>query len=610
LFVPLGGCVAERSESLPGPQLQATSQQNAPPQPAGEAVPTITEPDGQTEPDQRSTETQATSVAQFEVGDVDTDDLLAASTNNGSWLTYGRTYDAHRYSPLKQINQTNVQGLIPRWVFQTGVTAGFECTPLVIDGIMYISTPWNHIYAVDARTGRGLWHYKRELPDNMSICCGPVNRGLAAWRDRLYMTTLDAHVICLARDSVGEVTELIWDTKMADYEDNFSATVAPLIVKDMVIAGISGAEYGIRGFVVAYDAMTGQERWRFQAVPDPNDETVPQEVRDSWGGTSWMTGGGSSWVTGTYDPELGLVYWGIGNPAPDFNGDVRPGDNLYTDCVVALEADSGKLRWYFQYTPHDVWDYDGVNTPVLVDIQFDGDDEPTRCLVQANRNGYFYCLNRETGKLIYGKPFCKVTWANGLDPETGRPEVNPAAMPSVEGSLVYPGVPGGKNWPHMSYSPDTGLAYLPVINNGGIFTEGEVQYIRGQMFMGSAMTPVENESSGHLKAIDVRTGEIRWETPTKSPMLASVLTTAGGIGFSGDPEGYFFAFDLERGEFLWNFQCGSGHHGSPITYELDGKQYVAVCVGWGGPGAKYREGAPWFVQIPNGCAVYVFALPD
>jgi len=537
-------------------------------------------------------------------------DIEAAAANTRDWLTYGHTYDAQRFSPLKQINRENVGGLLPQWVFQTGVLAGFECTPLVIDGVMYISTPWNHAYAVDARTGRPVWHYQRELPDNMSVCCGPVNRGLATWGDRLYMTTLDACLICLERDAVGEVLAPIWEARMADYEDAFSATVAPLVVNDMVIAGISGAEYGIRGFIVAYDAETGEERWRFQTVPDPTDEKTPEIVRKSWGGKSWMTGGGSSWVTGSYDPELNLIYWGIGNPAPDFNGDVRPGDNLYTNCVVALDADTGKLRWYFQYTPHDVWDYDGVNTPVLVDITFDGDKQPTRCLLQANRNGHFYCLNRETGKFIYGKPFCKVSWTTGLDPVTGRPKFNPKAQPNKAGALVYPGLAGGKNWPHMSYSPQTGLMYVPVINNGGIFTSGEMMFIKGQLFLGSAMTPVEGQATGHLKAIDVKTGEIRWEKPTRSPALASLLTTAGGIGFTGDPEGYFIAFDLETGDFLWNFQCGSGHHASPITYELDGRQYVAVCVGWGGPGAKYEGGAPWFKQIPKGCAVYTFALPD
>ena len=619
LLLLLAGCSAGQGESASAPRpvavgraIDTADQTDAPPpptlaiQPAAESAPQA-EPSKPTTP---AAQLPAVPPPQPQIRSIEPQELLTARDNNGEWLTYGRTYDAQRHSPLKRINTTNVHRLVPKWVFQTGVTAGFECTPLVIDQVMYVSTPWNHIYAIDARTGRSLWHYQHELPDNMSVCCGPVNRGLAAWRDRLYMTTLDAHVICLARGQVGEVTELVWDTKMADYEDNFSATVAPLVVKDMVIAGVSGAEYGIRGFIVAYDAETGQERWRFQTVPDPNDASTPQVVRDSWVGESWMTGGGSSWVTGSYDPELDLIYWGIGNPSPDFNGDVRPGDNLYTDCVVALEADTGKLRWHFQYTPHDVWDYDGVNTPMLVDIQFDGDPRPTKCLVQANRNGYFYCLNRETGKFLYGNPFCDVTWATELDAETGRPTVNPAALPSVEGSLVHPGLAGGKNWPHMAFSPQTGLAYVPVINNAGVFTSGAVRFIKGQMYMGSAMSAVENESFGHLKAVDVKTGQVRWETRTRSPMLAGVLTTAGGIGFSGDPEGNFIAFDLATGEFLWHFQCGSGHHASPITYELDGRQYVAVCVGWGGPGAKYRDGAPWFAGIPKGCSVYVFALPE
>jgi PQQ-dependent dehydrogenase (methanol/ethanol family) len=419
------------------------------------------------------------------VGSIDDKDLLAAAGNNANWLMYGRTYDAHRHSPLTQINQKNVHRLVPVWTFQTGVLDGFECTPLVIDGIMYITTPWNHAYAIDCKTGAQLWHYQKSLPDNLALCCDAVNRGFAAWGDRLYMTTLDAHLVCLDRNTGEE----IWDTEITIPGDDgqelkqiyklaYSATVAPLVVKDKVIMGISGAEYGIRGFIDAYDAKSGKRVWRFWTVPSPDDkEEHAQRALKTWEGKTWLTGGGSAWVTGSYDPKLNTLYWGVGNPSPDFNGDLRKGDNLYTVSIVALNPDTGAYKWHFQASPHDVWDYDGVNEPLLVDIERDGQKVPA--LVQAHRNGYFYCLNRETGAFIYGKPFCEVTWTDrtkgvdGLDPKTGRPFINPAALPTEKGVRVCPGAAGGKEWNPMAYHPGTGLCYVPVINNCAKFTSGK-----------------------------------------------------------------------------------------------------------------------------------------
>ena len=381
---------------------------------------------------------------------------------------YGRTYDAHRYSPLKQINTKNVARLIPAWTFQTGVLDGFECSPLVIDGIMYVTTPWNHAYAIDCKTGSQLWHYQKSLPENLALCCDAVNRGFAASGDRLYMATLDAHLVCLDRNTGEE----IWDTPItvpgADgkevgdiYKMAYSATVAPLVIKGKVIIGISGAEYGIRGFIDAYDAKTGKRLWRFYTVPSADDKSEhARKALATWEGNSWLTGGGSAWVTGTYDPQLNTLYWGIGNPSPDFNGEVRKGDNLYTCSILALNPDDGTYKWHFQNSPHDVWDYDGVNEPVLVDINRDG--KTVKALVQAHRNGYFYCLNRENGEFLYGKPFCEVTWtdrtkgADGLDPKTGRPFVNPAALPTEAGVRVCPGAAGGKEWNPMAYRPGNG----------------------------------------------------------------------------------------------------------------------------------------------------------
>ncbi len=558
------------------------------------------------------------------VGPVDDDDLLGAQSNDGNWLMYGRTYNSHRYSGLKQINKSNVANLQPVWTFQTGVLDGFECTPLIIDGIMYITTPWNHAYAIDCKTGSQLWHYEKSLPENLALCCDAVNRGFAVFGDRLYMTTLDAHLVCLDKNTGEE----IWDEGITAFGESgkeeekdiyklaYSATLAPLIVKGKVIIGISGAEYGIRGFIDAYNAETGKREWRFYTVPDAEDkEEHAQEALKSWGEKSWLTGGGSAWITGTYDPELNLLYWGIGNPSPDFNGEVRKGDNLYTCSIVALNPDDGTYKWHFQNSPHDLWDYDGVNTPVLVDIERDG--KKIKALIQAHRNGYFYCVNRENGEFIYGKPFCEITWTDtkkgvdGLDAKTGRPFVNSAALPTEEGVRVCPGAAGGKEWNPMAYHPGTGYAYVPVINNCAKFTSGKAFFIKGQPYWGSSLTLIDGEASGSFKAIEVATGKIIWDVKTRSPMVAGVLATAGGLVFTGDAEGFLTAYDAESGKDLWHFQCGSGHHASPITYTLDGKQYIAVCAGWGGWTAGFAgDGAPWLRDSRKGNTLFVFKLPD
>lgn len=556
------------------------------------------------------------------VGAVDDEDLLTAQDNNGNWLMYGRTYDSNRYSELGQINRENVSQLQPVWTFQTGVLDGFECTPLVIDGIMYITTPWNHAYAIDCKTGSQLWHYEKSLPENLALCCDAVNRGFAVYGENLYMSTLDAHLVCLDKHTGEE----IWDTEITVDGENgeqereiyklaYSATLAPLVVKGKVIIGISGAEYGIRGFIDAYDAETGDREWRFYTIPSADDEAPhATEAFKSWEGQTWLTGGGSAWITGTYDPQLNTLYWGVGNPSPDFNGEVRKGDNLYTCSILALNPDDGSYKWHFQNSPHDLWDYDGVNTPVLVDIERDG--HTIKALVQAHRNGYFYCLNRETGEFIYGKPFCEVNWTDqtkgdqGLDPKTGRPFVNPDALPTEEGVRVCPGAAGGKEWNPMAYHPGTGYAYVPVINNCATFTSGKAFFIKGQPYWGSSLTLIENQASGAMKAIDVATGEIKWDVATRSPMVAGVLATAGGLVFTGDAEGFLTAYDAATGEDLWHFQCGSGHHASPITYTLDGKQYLAVAVGWGGWTAGFiGDGAPWLRDARRGNTLFVFALP-
>lgn len=556
------------------------------------------------------------------VGPVDDGDLLAAQENDANWLIYGHSYNGHRFSRLKQIDKKTVSRLQPVWTFQTGVLDGFECTPLVIDGVMYITTPWNHAYAIDCKTGSQLWHYQKSLPDNLALCCDAVNRGFGVYGENLYMSTLDAHLVCLDKNTGKE----IWDTPITAQGENgkeekdiyklaYSATVAPLIVKGKVIIGISGAEYGIRGFIDAYDAETGKRQWRFYTVPSADDTADhAKEALKTWEGQTWLTGGGSAWVTGTYDPELNTLYWGVGNPSPDFNGEVRKGDNLYTCSILALNPDNGAYKWHFQNSPHDMWDYDGVNEPLLVDVEMKG--KKIKALVQAHRNGYFYCLNRENGQFLYGQPFCEITWTDqakgvkGLDPKTGRPFVNPAALPTEAGVRVCPGAAGGKEWNPMAYHPGTGYAYVPVINNCAKFTSGKAFFIKGQPYWGSSLTLIENQASGSLKAIDVATGEIKWDVSTRSPMVAGVLATAGGLVFTGDAEGFLTAYDAETGDDLWHFQCGSGHRASPITYTLDGKQYVAVAVGWGGWTAGFAgDGAPWLRDARRGSTLFVFSLP-
>jgi alcohol dehydrogenase (cytochrome c) len=612
----LAGCGQPSGPPVPRrPAAVAAEKQQPPPNDAVEQLvaPAVANEDG-------ANQAQAEKVAP--VGSVAEKDLLGAAGNTGNWLMYGRTYDAQRHSPLNQVNKKNVNRLIPVWTFQTGVLDGFECTPLIIDGIMYITTPWNHAYAIDCKTGSQIWHYEKSLPQNLALCCDAVNRGFAAWGENLYMTTLDAHLVCLDRNTGKE----IWDTEVTIsdeagkeikeiYKLAYSATVAPLVVKDKVIMGISGAEYGIRGFIDAYDLKTGKRVWRFYTIPSPNDKAEHyQKALKTWEGKSWITGGGSTWVTGTYDPKLNTLYWGVGNPSPDFNGDVRKGDNLYTVSILALNPDDGTYKWHFQNSPHDVWDYDGVNEPMLIDMERDG--KPLKALVQAHRNGYFYCLNRENGAFIYGKPFCEVNWTDrkqgvdGLDPKTGRPFVNPAALPTEKGVRVCPGAAGGKEWNPMAYHPGTGFCYVPVINNCAKFTSGKAFFIKGQPYWGSSLTLIDNQASGSLKAIDVKTGAIKWDVATRSPMVAGVLTTGGGLVFTGDAEGFFTAYDADNGKVLWSFQCGSGHHASPITYTLDGRQYIAVAVGWGGWTAGFAgDGAPWLRNARRGNTVFVFALP-
>jgi alcohol dehydrogenase (cytochrome c) len=508
--------------------------------------------------------------------------LVSAAADSDNWLMYGRDYANQRFSPLAAIRRENVQNLAPVWSFQTGVADGLEATPLFVDGVIYLSTSWNHVFAIDARTGSELWHYRRRLPAKLNYCCGPVNRGPAVSGGTLYLGTLDAHLVAMDA-ATGRVK---WDVEIGRVDDNLSMTSPPLIVEDKVIAGMAGGDYESRGFIDAYDAATGKRLWRFYTVEGQ--------------------GGGATWMNGSYDPELKLVYWGTGNPNPDFDGDARPGDNLYTDSVVALDAATGRLRWHYQFTPHDVWDYDGVNEMVLADLRIDG--RVTKSLLHADRNGHFYALDRRDGKFLYARPFVRVTWTTGF--ENGRPLVNPAALPTVEGVTVCPGAAGGKEWNAMSFSPLTRLVYLPVIENCAIFSNyGVKAQQRGLPPGPSGFRYVPDQAYGKLMALRADTGEVAWETRTRTPMAGGTLVTAGGIVFSGDPEGNFSAHDATSGERLWSFQTGSGIRGAPITFQLDGIQYVAVPSGMSGAvGGFTGAGAPWMRDYRSGGTLFVFAL--
>ena len=513
---------------------------------------------------------------------VDQKRLEQASDEPHNWLTYNGTYYSQHYSNLEGIDRTNVQNLELSWVYQAASNDKFQTTPLVVDGVMYLTEPPNKIVALDPVSGREYWVYEHQLPSIVYPCCGRVNRGAAISGDTLYVGTLDAKL--LAIDS--KTGEKVWETTVVeDYEKGYALTVAPLIIRDKVIVGTAGGEYGIRGYLAAYDTKTGEELWRFYTIPGPGDPG-----HETWENDAWKTGGGSIWLTGSYDPELNLTYWGVGNPAPDWNPDVRPGDNLYTDSVIAVDADSGKLVWHYQFTPHDEWDWDAVQVPVLVDMEWEG--EPRKLMLWGNRNAFFYVLDRETGEFLLGKPFVKQTWAAGID-EDGRPIKIPGKGPSRNGTLTWPGVQGGTNWYAPSYSPLTKLFYLSVWEDYySIYYKWEQEYEPGKRYLGgSPRSPVSStrrtrfmnytkeDGYGAVRALDPLTGEMVWEFAMTEVSDSGLLTTASNVLFSGSREGYFLAIDASDGELLWQRYLGGQIASSPITYEVGGKQFITVVAG-------------------------------
>jgi alcohol dehydrogenase (cytochrome c) len=495
------------------------------------------------------------------------DRLRAASAEPQNWLTYSGGYASWRYSPLEQINPGNASRLSLQWAFQVGDLGQFETTPLVVDGVLYGTGQNDRAFALDARTGRAIWRYQRNLPDKLQPCCGMVNRGFAILGNRLFMATLDAHVIALDT----KTGNVVWDVTSADYHLAYTFTVAPLAIKNEIIVGVSGGEYGVRGFVDAYEAGTGRRRWRFNTIPERGELG-----HETWAGDSWKTGGAPAWITGSYDPELNLLFWPTGNPSPSNYAGERGGDNLYSNSMLALDPDSGKLRWYFQFTPADVHDYDATQIPVLLDAAWNG--QLRKLLVLANRNGFLYVLDRTNGKFLSAKPFGKVTWTPGITAD-GKPLPNPKPE-NPEGERVCPGALGMTNWYSPSYSPLTKLLYVATSNECDIFTSAAQKYRAGHDFIGSVYVPEPIERPrGALKAIDLLSGEIKWEFPYFSNPNGGALSTAGGVVFAGDSDGNFIALDARTGHDLWHVQLGAAVYSTPITYSIDGKQYVAIPVG-------------------------------
>jgi alcohol dehydrogenase (cytochrome c) len=490
---------------------------------------------------------------------------------SGAWPTYHGSLDGNRFSGLDQINASTIRSLAPKWLFTIqGVPRALQVTPLVVGGVMYV-TSVNEAYALDARSGRVIWHYSRPRTEGLAgDAATGINRGAALLGDRVFMVTDNAHVIALGRDT----GQLLWDVEMADSRQNYGATGAPLVVDDLVIAGVSGGDEGIRGFLDAYRASTGERAWRFWTVPgkgEPGSET--------WTGRAIEHGCAATWLTGTYDPESKLLYWPTGNPCPDYNGDERQGDNLYSASVLALEARTGRLRWHYQFTPHDLHDWDANQTPMLVDARFHGDAR--KLLLQGNRNGFFYVLDRLTGKVLVGKPFVKnLTWSSGIGGD-GRPVLLTGTEPTPDGQRACPAVAGATNWSSTAFSPKTGLFYLFAEESCAIYTKNDQWWEAGRSFYGGVprRAPGTPATGRILKALDIQTGATSWEMPVGGSILGSgLMATAGGLIFFGAEDG-FIAVDAGSGNRLWQFSTNQTWRAGPMTYAVEGEQYVAIAGG-------------------------------
>ncbi|NPU69110.1 PQQ-dependent dehydrogenase, methanol/ethanol family [Bradyrhizobium sp. 83012] len=531
------------------------------------------------------------------------DQLIKGATDTANVLNYGMGYNLQRFSSLTQINKDNAKNLVPVWNYSFADDRSEESQPLVYQGVLYVTTH-NATMAVDAKTGKQIWKSKIEYPAETPrvVCCGIINRGAALYDGKLFRTTLDANVVALDAKTGKE----LWRQKAADIKEGYSMTVAPLVANGVVLTGISGAEFGTRGFIDGWDPATGKHLWRTHTVPSPDEPGG-----DTWKGDTWKLGGGSTWITGSYDPEQNTVFWGVGNPGP-FNAAVRPGDNLYTCSVLALDPKTGKIKWHFQFSPNNPFDYDAVAEMVLADMNVEG--KPTKVLMNANRNGFFYVLDRTNGKLLAANPYVKVNWASSIDMKTGKPVETDVTRDAREGKkvTVYPSILGGKNWEPMSFNPQTGLAYANTLVFGGHYKTEPATYKAGEWYLGMDLTDLwdwPEGPRGQLKAIDPMTGKTKWEQPSDIPRFSGVLSTAGGVVFSGKLTGEFEAFDADSGKKLWQFQTGSGIEGQPVTWQQDGVQYVAVTSGYGGVYSLF-SGDERLANVPAGGSLWVFAVKN
>ncbi|URW76344.1 methanol/ethanol family PQQ-dependent dehydrogenase [Sphingomonas donggukensis] len=543
-------------------------------------------------------------------------DLMNDANTPGDILTYGMGPKGQRFSPLTTINASNVGRMVPAFSASLGgeKQRGQESQPIVYDGIIYVTGSYSRLFAFDAKTGEELWQYDARLPDGIMPCCDVVNRGAAIFGDKIIFGTLDAHMVALNR----KTGKVIWNKTLAAYDAGYSFTAAPMIVKGKVIYGNSGGEFGIVGKVEARDVNTGELLWSRPTIEghmgmgaDGKPTTMTGKLNASWQGDQWKNGGGATWLGGTYDPDTNLVFIGTGNPAP-WNSHLRPGNNLYTSSTLAIDPDTGVIKWHYQTTPHDGWDFDGVNEFIPFDMG------GRKLGAKADRNGYFFVLDRTNGQFVSANPFVsKTTWATGFD-KSGKPMYDPANRPgppsAEKGTTVFsaPSFLGGKNWMPMAYSQQTNMFYIPSNEWGMDIWNEPIAYKKGAAYLGAGFTikPLYDDHIGVLRAMDPKTGKIAWEYKNKAPLWGGVLVTAGNLVFTGTPEGYLKAFDAKTGKELWKFNTGSGVVGSPVTWSDGGEQYVAVMSGWGGAVPLWGGEVAKAVQhINQGGALWVFKLP-
>ncbi len=495
------------------------------------------------------------------------DEILHSASHPEKWITYGGNYAAQRFSELKQINKANVNQLKLSWVYQLRKTGIFESSPIVVDGMMYVTEPPTTVTALDVRTGRPVWRWSADLPKNLlTIGLFPTNRGVAILGDTVYVATIDAHLVALD----AKTGNMRWNVEIGDNKQAVAITQAPMAINGKIVVGMGGGEAGLRGYIDAYDAKDGKRLWRLYTIPTTGEPGV-----ESWEGDSYKYGGATTWNTGAYDPELNTLYWGTGNPAPDWNGDARKGDNLYSCSLLAIDADTGKLKWAFQFSPHETHDWDSSEPPILFDATING--KKRKIVAQANRNAFYYVLDRVTGEFIAGKAYAKETWAKGLDAK-GRPIEMPNIDPTTQGNLIYPSITGSVNWTSSSYSPLTGLFYVDTREQGAYYYKGRPTinpHDPNDVGGGGGQKLVSGDAAyTAVRALEATTGDRKWEFKMVGDSWTGTLVTAGGLVFCADSQGNFFALGADDGKPLWNIQLGNSVRANPITYAVDGKQYV------------------------------------